>query len=265
MSLAPLPPADSLDPLNFQVTPIAAQVAGRSGATTTIGHATGSFYRRGTADFLITNRHVVAKEEERNFPDELEITLHKPHAALDDLLRHRLPLYGDDRRPVWLEHPSFGAQVDVVAVPLPEPLRTLAFYTPFDAGSLPPADELLALGTPVVVAGYGHSFYDKATSLPVTRSGAIASAFGAPFRGDPVFLIDADLFPGSSGSPVVVPAKGFKRTKGGVKSEPTPPYLVGVHSGDYGAGGERLQLNRAWYADVLERIVEGGARGRINL
>jgi len=54
-----------------------------------------------------------------------------------------------------------------------------------------------------VVVGYPRGFYDQVNVFPIVKSGIIASRWGANFQGQPYFLIDAKLFPGSSGSIVI--------------------------------------------------------------
>jgi len=59
------------------------------------------------------------------------------------------------------------------------------------------------VGDDAVVIGYPRGFYDQFNLYPIVKSGIIASMWGANFNGYPYFLIDAKLFPGSSGSIVV--------------------------------------------------------------
>lgn len=54
-----------------------------------------------------------------------------------------------------------------------------------------------------VVVGYPRGYYDQVNVFPIVKSGIIASRWGANFQGQPYFLIDAKLFPGSSGSIVI--------------------------------------------------------------
>lgn len=44
--------------------------------------------------------------------------------------------------------------------------------------------------------------FDEQHYLPIVRRGHIATSADLDFNGEPVFLIDASVFPGSSGSPV---------------------------------------------------------------
>jgi len=55
----------------------------------------------------------------------------------------------------------------------------------------------------VVIIGYPKGFYDEKNVFPIVKSGIIATRWGTHFNGMPAFLIDAKLFPGSSGSIVL--------------------------------------------------------------
>jgi V8-like Glu-specific endopeptidase len=68
-------------------------------------------------------------------------------------------------------------------------------------------DDLHA-GMRVSFVGYPSGFFDKKNWLPVMRSGTISSIPSIPFNGKPQILLDAQVFPGSSGSPVFVSLKG---------------------------------------------------------
>ena len=54
----------------------------------------------------------------------------------------------------------------------------------------------------VLFVGYPNGMFDKANNLPVARRGITATPATVDYGGRPVFLIDASVFPGSSGSPV---------------------------------------------------------------
>lgn len=56
----------------------------------------------------------------------------------------------------------------------------------------------------VVFVGYPYGYFDEVNNLPILRSGKIATIPKVDFNGLPQFLIDAQVYPGSSGSPVFV-------------------------------------------------------------
>ncbi|MCB9370157.1 trypsin-like peptidase domain-containing protein [Candidatus Woesearchaeota archaeon] len=52
--------------------------------------------------------------------------------------------------------------------------------------------------------GYPNGIYDEKNHLPIFRTGTTASHVAIAYGGRPVFIIDASVFPGSSGSPVFI-------------------------------------------------------------
>lgn len=62
----------------------------------------------------------------------------------------------------------------------------------------------LSVAENVNFIGYPDGRYDQANNLPLIRTGLIASHPKFDYNGTPVFIIDAQVFPGSSGSPVFI-------------------------------------------------------------
>lgn len=60
----------------------------------------------------------------------------------------------------------------------------------------------LTVGRDISYVGYPSGYYDEAHNLPLLRRGYIASAPKIDFNGLPMFVIDAQVVGGSSGSPV---------------------------------------------------------------
>ncbi|HCJ08364.1 MAG TPA: hypothetical protein DHV96_08390 [Lachnospiraceae bacterium] len=56
----------------------------------------------------------------------------------------------------------------------------------------------------IYFVGYPENRFDYVNNLPLIRTGIIASNPKADFNGIPEFIIDAQVFPGSSGSPVFI-------------------------------------------------------------
>ena len=75
-------------------------------------------------------------------------------------------------------------------------------------------DSELFAGSVVRFVGYPSGFYDVVNRMPVLRTGHIASIPSLDFNGKPQVLIDAPVFPGSSGSPVFASLKGKMKLLG---------------------------------------------------
>lgn len=72
----------------------------------------------------------------------------------------------------------------------------------------------LSVAQNVLFVGYPDNRYDVNNNLPLVRQGLIASHPKFDFNGNPVFVIDAQVFPGSSGSPVFIDLS-FENIKNG--------------------------------------------------
>lgn len=62
----------------------------------------------------------------------------------------------------------------------------------------------LSVAQSVNFVGYPDNRFDEVNNLPLIRTGIISSHPRLDYNGDPVFIIDAQVFPGSSGSPVYI-------------------------------------------------------------
>ena len=92
------------------------------------------------------------------------------------------------------------ACVDVSAIP-----HTDAFSKFLDYRLLRLIDyKKVAPGSSVIFVGYPRGYYDVINNLPLIRRGSIASMPDVDFNGKGEIVIDAQIFPGSSGSPVFV-------------------------------------------------------------
>ncbi|MFR3321383.1 MAG: hypothetical protein ACLTSZ_09905 [Lachnospiraceae bacterium] len=68
----------------------------------------------------------------------------------------------------------------------------------------------------ITFIGYPSGLYDSVNKLPIIRQGITATPIWNQFNGENVFLIDAGVFPGSSGSPVFIYNHGSYPTKDGI-------------------------------------------------
>ena len=131
----------------------------------------------------------------------------------------------------------------------------------------------IGVASEVLVVGYPRGFYDDLNLFPIVKSGIVASRWGTSFQGNPYFLIDSKLFPGSSGSVVISKPIDMIVRDGKVltlKNEDKAFVLLGIYSGEYQEQtmpvevGDltithtlSLNLGIVWYADVIQEIIGG--------
>ena len=85
----------------------------------------------------------------------------------------------------------------------------------------------------VIIAGYPRGYYDEKNVFPIVKSGIIASRWNKNFNANPYFLIDAKLFPGSSGSLVISKPKAIKTKDGKLMFTSKEVFaFLGVYSGE---------------------------------
>ena len=221
-------------------------------------NATGFFYLHDRFLYLVTSRHVVVNPATGHRPDRLQVSL---HSDADDLRQRSdlsIPLYVEGV-PQWHHHPTYGNNVDVVAVSINDPhvLQT-HLMTAFDQQDHLTAHDAIPLGQHVLILGFPLGFHDTVHNLPIVRSATIASSFSHPFKGHPYFLTDARLHRGMSGSPVIVKLPD----QPGIGCDCDQSWrLIGIHSSALDVSDrdpqqdERLGLNTAWYAHLIPDLL----------
>ncbi len=235
------------------------RVSTMAGGTALTG-ATGFFFERGDRLFLITSRHVVLDEASHHRPDRLEIELHVDPKNIAAVTQISIPLYRNNQ-PVWRQGIDSGGSVDIVAVELERAaLPQTILLSSFTPDHLVTEFDHVEVGTAVVIVGFPLGFHDSLHHLPVARQAVIASAFGIRFQGQGYFLTDARMHRGTSGAPVVARATTERSGRADF-----PWMLLGVHATRMDVSNrdinedERLNLNCAWYADVLLTLTEESA------
>lgn len=227
-----------------------------------IGSATGFFYNRNDRLFLATNRHVVRDEQSETIPDTLRLLLHRDAKHISNNGTYDLPLYSSSDMPLWKEHPTQRV-ADVALLKLDaNAVQSQFFVKAWSSSNFLPPKYVLDPGEDVFIMGYPRGFFDQQHNLPIFRHAMVASVYGVPFRGDPCFLTDANLHPGTSGSPVITKPKSTWVDSDGNTEIVTgnPYYIVGIHSGTYSVtlsdgSHEPLGLGVAWYIRLVEDIV----------
>ena len=197
--------------------------------------------------YLITNKHVLPAE---NRNESIKIRIGKREK--------------DKQTPVWLEIPITGDNgtylpgiqinkngADIAVLDVTKQLQALNDEFLYKFGTLPVpvlitnkrlAEQGIDMGEDIYVLGFPDSVHDPSTFSPIIRRGIIASDINQGFKFDGYrkseygfpdklngFLIDAQIFPGSSGSLVILKPRKSLHPELGVKDKPYP-WLLGIVS-----------------------------------
>ena len=228
-----------------------------------VGTATGFFYSRDDEVYLVTNRHVVREESRNHRPDQLRLRL---HTDLNDLSKNadwEVPLY-DGQTARWTVHPKYPIPlIDIALVRLDQQVLKKSYvFKALTASNFLPEHFVIVPGEDVMALGFPRGLSDTVHNLPIVRQAMISSAYGVDFRGQPFFLIDGNLHPGMSGSPVITRPKNTWLDKQGNTNmlTGTPMYFLGVHSATLSlslpSGQEALGLGTVWYGYLIDEIID---------
>lgn len=182
-------------------------------ATAFIYNISSPFEPTKSIPLLVTNNHVVS-EAKRILIELTEGKAEKPdcnkriHAELD------VNAFIDFK----------DETLDIAATPIApiinqvnEANKTIFFRSV--GTELIPTDEILnnlAAMEEIVFIGYPSGLRDDKNGSPLIRRGITSTPVWNDFQGEPAFLIDAGVFPGSSGSPVFILNQGSYSTQDGV-------------------------------------------------
>lgn len=233
----------------------------RSGEPVALG--TSFVVQADTAAYLITNRHNVTGRDSTNnplkqfsvMPDSLRIH-HNKKDRLGEWVEVDEPLYAGPGQPRWLEHPTLGRGVDVVALRLTR-LAGVDLH-PYDPTAVESSEiavlvtaDLNIIGFPFGITGGGK--------LGVWSRGTLATEPAVEYDGLPLMLIDSRTRRGQSGSPVVLHASGRSvatKSGGSMMFSGSVTLLVGVYSGRI---SEESDLGLVWKARVIAEIIQGNS------
>jgi hypothetical protein len=90
------------------------------------------------------------------------------------------------------------------------------YFMPLSAANVPNHEVLKEFGsfTNVKIIGYPIGIWDAVNNRPILRRGIAATDLEVDYNGQSQFLIDSAVFPGSSGSPVLIVEEGVYAFRG---------------------------------------------------
>lgn len=219
-------------------------------------HATGFFFERDRRLFLVTARHVLQDRPSAHHPDSVRIELHVDPDNAVEATHFLIPLFLHGN-PVWHEGIDSAGEVDVAVIELNRAaLPPTLYLRAFTPAHLVTHFDAIEVGTSILIVGFPLGFHDSLHHLPVARQAIIATSFGLRFQGEGYFLTDAQMHRGASGAPVVCRAAARQSGR-----QDLPWLLLGVHTSRMDVDrdvmeDERLNLNCAWYADILMKLTQ---------
>lgn len=170
-----------------------------SGTAFVVSHA----HARGSYTFIVTNRHLVDGVRRGGL-----VFTQKRNGQ--PAFGERFQLNIEDFPHAWFPHPD--PEIDLAIIPI-RPLEQAArdqgvelYYHVIDSRQAPDAATLRAMDAleEVLFVGYPNGVWDQVNLMPILRRGTTATPIALDFEGRPEFLIDAAVYPGSSGSPVFI-------------------------------------------------------------
>ncbi len=155
---------------------------------------------------LITNRHVLSDPDLGTAETVHIITpAANPANPSNPLFGHPAILIA--KEPVFQSHSKPDIDVAVMGIndlPIVHPNNPFIKTLPADMLTNDEALAQLDAIELVTFIGYPNALYDTVNMTPIARRGWTATPISLDHNGKPMFLIDASVFPGSSGSPVFV-------------------------------------------------------------
>jgi hypothetical protein len=169
--------------------------------------------------FLVTNKHVISGAIEGEFAFTLADEDGNPRiGSVHTIVTGEL---SEPFEAMWYGHSD--PKVDVAVLPMGPLLNILQdkgvtiFSASLTNRNVVPVQELyLRTLEDVLFLGYPLGLVDTVNNVPIARQGVTATPWWMNYNGEPKFLIDASVFPGSSGSPVMVFDEGSYATRNGI-------------------------------------------------
>ena len=182
---------------------------------------------------LVTNKHVI------NGASSGSLTFTRAENGKPTIgIGYRLDI-SDGFEALWHGHPQ--ADIDVVITPLAPIIEHLK-NDQIEIFILQIGDDLIPNETAleeidaiegICFIGYPNGIWDQKNLLPIVRRGISATPITVDFQGEKKFLIDASVFPGSSGSPVFILNIGMTTNKFGTTRVQSRILFLGIVASVY--------------------------------
>jgi len=203
----------------------------------------GAQWRRIDGLWLVTNRHVVLPKinDKECIPEYFVFNLREvvgqkvewlPVSLSQDKLLKRLKLHSNSL--VDIAVIDISDLVTEQIKDMSEQKRVIITPSLLSNDNLPSVSQMIVdVTSDIVVASYPRGYYDRVNKFPIVKSGIVSSAWKLNFNGLPLFLIDAKLFPGSSGGLVISKPKNIDLINGKIAYSQIKQFvLLGVYSGE---------------------------------
>lgn len=222
------------------------RLEGRTASGSSVG--TGFFFMHDDHLFIVTNKHVVEGVKAGSF-----VVLRG-----QDVEGERVPLFGNGiaipfNETNFIGHPD--PDVDVAAMNVSTVITDIVnaghklFWKHLSDKEFPTKEHFEKFIGPmeeVVFVGYPSGIWDHKNVLPVARRGMTATPSYVDFNGTKTFLIDASVFPGSSGSPVFIYYAGGHPDKEGNLYAGNRMHFMGIVAKVY----QRLEQGEIRVVDI---------------
>lgn len=257
----------SVDQFSFSTIPVQQLVySAELGSSSELGTATSFVWKRNGQHYLITNWHVATCRNAQTgdnlhnhggHPNVFGLLINSSAQQVQKVIRH-LNIRDEHGAPLWFVHPTHNRNVDVVAIPMPEPDAEVAYY-PINLMNF--ANLRSDIGMDVFILGY--PFDIEFPAYPVWKRGSIASEPDLASRLDLYILVDSASRPGMSGGPVIrrswgshIVDEGNVRVDGAIATS-----VVGVYSGRlHTKDTNDPQLARVWPIRLVDEIIDAAVR-----
>ncbi len=211
--------------------------------------------------FLVSNNHVVRKMQ------KFSITFHIGDRPIPEdktgTYEHKFKQLKWQN--IWKSHTD--PEVDIAVMDFTPFLYELAqmgkyiYFKALPLDQIPVTEKINSIKSieEITFVGYPAGLIDEVNNLPIARKGHLATPLHENFNGKPLFLVDASVFGGSSGSPVCILNDGgsYSYSNGNTIFN-SRFYLIGTlfETTFQRHDGQNIDLGRVWKSQTILETIE---------